>query len=58
MLQGFHRDGEAWSGGQLYNPPNGSTYKGELRLAAPDRLQVTGCIVPPLCQTQIWSRAK
>ena len=58
ILQGFHRDGDGWSGGQLYNPPNGATYKGELRLTAPDTLKVTGCIVSPLCQTQIWSRAK
>ena len=58
VLQGFHRDGAGWSGGQLYHPPSGSTYKGELRLAAPDRLEVTGCIVSPLCQTQIWLRAK
>jgi len=58
LLQGFHRDGGAWTGGQLYDPSNGSTYKGGLRLAAPDRLEVTGCIVPPLCRTQIWVRAK
>ena len=58
VLQGFHRDGDGWSGGQLYHPPSGSTYKGEIRLAAPDRLEVTGCIVAPLCQKQIWLRAK
>ena len=50
--------GDGWSGGQLYNPPSGSTFKGGLRLAAPDKLEVTGCIVPPICQTQIWLRAK
>ena len=58
FMQGFHRDGGAWSGGQLYNPADGSTYKGGLRLAAPDRLEVTGCIVSPICQTQVWVRAK
>jgi len=58
VLQGFHHDGAAWTGGQLYNPANGSTYKGDLRLIATDRLEVTGCIVAPLCQSQVWSRAK
>ena len=58
LLQGFHRDGDSWTGGQLYDPSNGSTYKGGLRLTAPDRLEVQGCIVSPLCQTQVWSRAK
>ena len=58
LMQGFHKDGDGWSGGQLYNPPSGSTFKGGLRLAAPDTLEVTGCIVPPICQTQIWLRAK
>ena len=58
VLQGFHHDGDGWSGGQLYHPPSGSTFKGGLRLTAPDRLEVTGCIVPPICQTQVWMRAK
>ncbi len=58
VLQGFHHTGEAWTGGQLYDPSNGGTYKGELRLSAPDKLQVTGCVVAPLCKTQVWSRVK
>ena len=46
-----------WSGGRIYNPDNGKTYVGDLRLLDPTRLKVTGCLVRPLCGSQVWRRA-
>jgi uncharacterized protein (DUF2147 family) len=48
VLQGFHHTGEAWTGGQIYDPVSGGTFKGELQLSAPDRLQVTAVQDPGL----------
>jgi len=58
MLQGFKGAGGAWSGGTIYNPEDGNTYKATLRLTSPDTLQVKGCVVTPLCKTQVWKRLK
>lgn len=58
MLQGFKGGGESWTGGTIYNPDDGATYKATLKLTGPDTLQVKGCVVAPLCKTQVWKRVK
>ncbi|HEY0271475.1 MAG TPA: DUF2147 domain-containing protein [Sphingomonas sp.] len=58
MLSGFTRDGAGWSGGSVYNPDDGGTYKGKLTPADADHLSVRGCIVWPLCKTQTWTRVR
>lgn len=56
MLQGFKRSGSRWDGGSVYNPEDGGTYHGTLTVVDADTLKVRGCIVWPLCKSQLWKR--
>ncbi len=58
MMQGFAGGPVEWKGGKIYNPEDGKTYSGSLRLASPDVLKLSGCILYPLCRTQTWTRAR
>ncbi|HTI66370.1 MAG TPA: DUF2147 domain-containing protein [Caulobacteraceae bacterium] len=58
LLQGFAGGPAEWKGGTVYNPEDGGTYRGSIKLADPDTLRLTGCIVFPLCKTQTWKRVK
>lgn len=58
MLYGFTWDGSAWTGGQVYNPDDGGTYKGTITPIDADHLKLRGCIVWPLCKTQVWTRVR
>jgi uncharacterized protein (DUF2147 family) len=49
--------GDEWRGGRAYDPKTGRSYRARLRLDAPDRLKVTGCVAF-FCRTRIWSRAR
>jgi uncharacterized protein (DUF2147 family) len=56
LLAGFAPDGENhWGGGTIYDPRNGRTYKSWMRLAAPDRLEVAGCVLF-VCKGETWTR--
>lgn len=48
----------SWRGGRIIDPSSGRTYAGEVRRLDAGRLQVTGCLVRPLCASQIWKRAQ
>lgn len=56
MLQGFHANGSRWDGGSVYNPDDGGTYHGTISVIDTKTLKVRGCIVWPLCKSQIWKR--
>jgi uncharacterized protein (DUF2147 family) len=58
MLQGFTGGPSEWKGGTVYNPEDGGTYKGSIKLVDANTLKLTGCIVFPLCKTQTWTRAQ
>ena len=58
ILGGFERDDGKWTGGSIYNPEDGGTYKATITPAGPDTLKLKGCIVWPLCKTQTWTRMK
>jgi len=45
-----------WTDGTVYNPDDGRTYSAELRLIDADHVQLRGCVVFPLCKTEIWNR--
>ncbi len=47
-----------WSGGSVYNPEDGKTYHGSIKLVDEDTLKLTGCIMAPFCKTQTWTRVK
>ena len=57
MLQGFKGGPTKWTGGTIYNPGDGRTYRSSMELASADVLKVKGC-VGPICQTQTWTRAR
>ena len=47
-----------WGDGWLYNPVDGTTYKGDLELRNDGALlRLTGCVIAPFCRTQVWRRA-
>lgn len=58
MLSGFTGGPREWKGGQVYNPDDGGTYSGVITLVDPDHLKLRGCIVFPLCRTQVWTRIR
>jgi uncharacterized protein (DUF2147 family) len=58
VLTGFTGGPTEWRGGAVYNPSDGSTYKATLRLVDANTLNVTGCIVRPLCKTTKLTRAR
>ncbi len=58
MLQGFTGGPLQWKGGAVYNPEDGGTYKGSLKLVDADTLKLTGCIVFPLCKSEVWKRIR
>ena len=56
IVQGFSGGPTEWTGGTVYDPAGGGTYSGRIRLVGPDQLKLTGCIVPPFCRSQTWTR--
>jgi uncharacterized protein (DUF2147 family) len=56
LLDGFHRDGNGWDGGTIYNPEDGGTYHATITMDGHDTLKLKGCIVWPLCKSQVWHR--
>jgi len=58
ILSGFAGGPPEWKGGSIYNPDDGGTYHGSIKLDGPDTLKLTGCVVAPFCRTETWRRAK
>ena len=60
MLQGFHagtaHSAKSWNSGSVYNPDDGGTYHGTITVVDARTLKVRGCIVWPLCKSQVWKR--
>jgi uncharacterized protein (DUF2147 family) len=46
-----------WTG-EVYNSQNGKMYQATISLANENTLDLEGCLVWPLCQTQQWTRVK
>ncbi|GJD56438.1 DUF2147 domain-containing protein [Methylobacterium dankookense] len=44
--------------GTLYNPKDGKTYSGSLKMTGPDTLVVSGCVMSVFCKRQTWKRVK
>lgn len=58
ILSGFTPNGPGrWTGGRIYNPEDGRSYRSELRTLPNGNLEVKGC-VGPVCQNQIWTPAR
>lgn len=46
---------EQWEG-KVYNAENGKTYDSKIKLTAPDKLEIKGCVLGFLCGGQTWTR--
>lgn len=59
MMWGFRADGaDHWSGGTIYDPESGNTYRAEMTLRPDNSLAVRGYVMVPLFgRSQVWSRA-
>ena len=57
VLKVRHTAPGVWAEGWAYDPTDGGTYHGSMKLAAGGVLRLTGCIFVPLCKTQTWTRA-
>lgn len=55
ILDARQPDGSGYAG-SLYNPNDGKTYSGSLRLTGPDTLEVSGCVMSIFCKRQSWTR--
>ena len=55
ILDARQPDGSGFSG-SLYNPNDGKTYSGSLRLTGPNTLEVSGCVMSVFCKRQNWTR--
>lgn len=56
ILGSFAREQDKWTGGTVYNPEDGGTYRGTITPVDARTLKLKGCIVWPLCKTQTWTR--
>ncbi|MBY0254766.1 DUF2147 domain-containing protein [Methylobacterium sp.] len=57
ILDARQPEGGGFSG-SLYNPNDGKTYSGSLKLTGPDTLEVSGCVMSVFCKRQTWTRVK
>jgi len=56
IVRGLRETGPGvWSDGALYNPDDGRTYTGTVRLRG-GTLELRGCALKVVCQTQTWRR--
>ena len=57
ILSGFTRGGQQWTGGQIYDPKTGRTYRSKLSVATDGSLNVSGCVLF-ICESQRWRPAR
>ncbi len=57
ILDARNPDKDGFSG-SLYNPNDGKTYSGSMRLKDPTHLEVSGCVLGFVCKSQTWTRGK
>ncbi|GJE12969.1 MULTISPECIES: DUF2147 domain-containing protein [Methylobacterium] len=57
ILNAPQADGGGFSG-SLYNPNDGKTYSGSLKLTGANSLEVAGCVMSVFCKRQTWTRVK
>ncbi len=57
IFRGLKPAGGSWKG-SIYNPNDGGTYAATVSLRSPGELVVKGCVVWPLCKTQVWARVR
>ncbi|WP_267387014.1 DUF2147 domain-containing protein [Sphingomonas sp. GC_Shp_3] len=58
ILEGFAWKSNAWADGTIYNADDGGTYTATLTPTSANQIKLKGCIVWPLCKTQVWTRIR
>ena len=57
ILTNFAKDGDTYSGGQIYDPKSGKTYSCKMTLKGKDKLDIRGYMgVSLLGRTETWKR--
>ena len=57
MLWGFKFDDDEWSGGKIYDPISGKTYKSYMSLNGKNTLNLRGYVgIPLFGRTSVWTR--
>lgn len=58
VVRGFvYEDDNTWVGGKVYDPKNGNTYSGKIRLVSPNQLNLRGFIgISLFGRTAVWTR--
>jgi uncharacterized protein (DUF2147 family) len=58
IMRGFtFRGDNSWSGGTLYDPKTGNTYRGKMTLVSPHELKLRGFVgIPLFGRTSTWTR--
>jgi uncharacterized protein (DUF2147 family) len=58
MIRNARAGAEGWTGA-LYNPLDGRTYTGRMRIIAAGQLELSGCVLAGLiCRSQTWTRLR
>ncbi len=57
VFRGLKQAGGSWKG-SIYNPSDGGTYAATVSLRPSGALEVKGCVVWPLCKTQVWTKVR
>jgi uncharacterized protein (DUF2147 family) len=56
FITGFTREAPGrWSGGRIYDPDSGKTYRSKMRINDDGTLKLEGCVLI-ICQAQTWRR--
>jgi uncharacterized protein (DUF2147 family) len=57
MISGMKQSAAGEYAGQLYNFQDGKTYTGKLKIAGPNNLSLSGCVMGGIiCRSQTWTR--
>jgi len=56
LLTDLKPDDDGGLTGNVYNPRDGKTYTAKVKLKSPDALELSGCLLAVLCQSQTWTR--
>jgi len=58
IISGFRRDPEGgWTGGRIYEPQTGRTFKAKMASTGPNSLKVAGCVLV-FCRAETWTRTE
>ena len=57
IFRGLKPSGGSWKG-SIYNPNDGGTYSATVTLKSASEMTVKGCVVWPLCKTQVWAKVR